>query len=83
MLKKKSILSNPITLEGHRGTTDEFATIPIHLVLFSVTLVELAKSISIHFLILPSHLFFCMPLLLLSYIVSCKTDFAKPKDLET
>ena len=29
-----SILFYPITLEGHRGTTDEFATIPFHLVLF-------------------------------------------------
>ena len=30
-----SILFYPITLEGRRGTTDEFATIPFHLVLFS------------------------------------------------
>ena len=34
----------PITLEGRRGTTDEFATIPFHLDLFSAALVELAKS---------------------------------------
>ena len=40
-----------ITLEGRQGTTDEFATIPFHLVLFSATLVELAKSIPVHSLI--------------------------------
>ena len=31
----------PITLEGRRGTTDEFATIPFHLDLFSAALVEI------------------------------------------
>ena len=45
----------PITLEGRRGTTDEFATIPFHLDLFSAALVELAKSIPVHSLILSSH----------------------------
>ena len=44
-----SIVFYPITLEGRRGTTDEFATIPFHLDLFSAALVELAKSISVHF----------------------------------
>ena len=34
-----SILFHPITLEGCRGTTDEFATIPFHLDLFSAALV--------------------------------------------
>ena len=53
-----SILFYPITLEGRRGTTDEFATIPFHLDLFSAALVELAKSIQVHSLILSSHLVF-------------------------
>ena len=57
-----SILFYPITFEGCRGTTDEFATVPFHLVLFSAALVELAKSIPVHSLILSSHLFFCLPL---------------------
>ena len=34
------------------GITDDFATIPFHLVLFSAALVELAKIISVHSLIL-------------------------------
>ena len=46
--KNCSILFYPITLEGRRGITDEFTTIPIHLVLFSAALVELAKSIPVH-----------------------------------
>ena len=62
-----SILFYPITLEGRRGTTDEFATIPFHLDLFSAALVELAKSIPVHSLILSSHLFFCLPFFLFSF----------------
>ena len=43
--------------DGHRATTDEFATIPFHLVLFSAALVELTNSIPVHSFILSSHLF--------------------------
>ena len=78
-----SILFYPITLEVRRGTTDEFATIPFHLDLFSAALVELAKSIPVHSLILSSHLFFCLPLFLFSFTVPCRIVFAKPEDLET
>ena len=78
-----SILFYPITLEGRRGTTDEFATIPFHLDLFSAALVELAKSIRDHSLILSSHLFFCLPLFLFPFTVPCRIVFAKPEDLET
>ena len=78
-----SILFYPINLEGRRGTTDEFATIPFHLDLFSAALVELAKSIPVHSLILSSHLFFCLPLFLFPFTVPCRIVFAKPEDLET
>ena len=44
-----SIIFYPITLEGRRGTTDEFAKIPFHLDLFSAALGELAKSIPVYF----------------------------------
>ena len=77
------ILFYPITLEGRRGTTDEFATIPFHFVLFSAALVELAKSIPVHSLILSSHLFFCPSLFLFPFTVPCRIVFAKPEDLET
>ena len=75
------LLFYPITLEGRRGTTDEFATIPFHLDLFSAALVELAKSIPAHSLILSSHLFFCLPLF--PFTMLCRIIFAKPEDLET
>ena len=78
-----SILFYPITLEGRQGTTDEFATIPFHLGLFSAALVELAKSIPVLSLILSSHLFFCLPLFLFPFTVPCRMVFAKPEDLET
>ena len=81
--RNNSILFYPITLEGRRGTTDEFATIPFHLDLFSAALVELAKSIPVHSLILSSHLFFCLPLFLFPFTVPCRIVFAKPEDLET
>ena len=77
------ILFYPITLEGCRGTTDEFAKIPFHLDLFSAALVELAKSIPVQSLILSSHLFFCLPLFLFPFTVPCRNVFAKPEDLET
>ena len=54
ILKIYSILNYPIILEGRRGTKDEFATIPFHLVLFSAALAELANSIPVHSLILLS-----------------------------
>ena len=78
-----SILFYPITLEGRGRTTDEFATFPFHLVRFSAALVELAKSIPVHSLILSSHLFFCLPLLLIPFTVPCRIVFTKPEVLGT
>ena len=56
---------------------------PFHLVLLSALPVELAKYIPVHSLILSTHLFFCLPLLLFLFTVSCRIVFAKPEDLET
>ena len=81
LYNKRFILFYPITLEGRRGTTYDFATTPFHLILFSDALVELAKSIPVHSLILSSHLFFCLPLF--PFTVPCRIVFAKPEDLET
>ena len=64
------------------GAPDEFATIPFHLVMFSAALLEVTKSIPVHSLILSSHLFFCLPLILFPFIVLCRIVFAKPEDLE-
>ena len=78
-----SILFYLITLEDRRGTTDEFAKNPLHLVLFSAVLVELAKCIPVHSLMLFSHLYFCLPLFLFPFTVPCRIVFAKPEVLET
>ena len=77
------ILLYSITSESRRGTTDEFTTIPFHFVLFSAALVELAKSIPVHSLILSFHLFFCLPHFLFPITVPCRFVFAKSEDLET
>ena len=58
-------LDLPVVIKGggHRGTTDKFATIPFHLVLFSAALVKFTNSSPVHSLILSFHLFLCLPLL--------------------
>ena len=56
------------TLEGRWGSTDEFATIPFYLVLFSAALVELVTSNPSQSLILSSYLFSSLPLLLFSLL---------------
>ena len=61
--------------------TDDFSTIPFHLVLGSSELVELAKSIPVHSLILAFRLF-SLHLLLFPFIVLCRIVFAKPVDLQ-
>ena len=69
-----------MNLEGPWGTSDEFATIPFHLILFSAALVELAK-IPVHSLIIvfPS-LFLSTSSSLFPFPVPCRIVFAKPKD---
>ena len=69
-----SILFYPLTLEGRRGTTGEFATIPFQPFLFSAALAEMAKSISVQSLMLSSYLFFCLPLFLFPSTVACLQD---------
>ena len=73
----------PVTLQRRWGTTDYFAVIPFHLVLFSAVLTELTKLSLVHSLRLSFHLFFCLHLLLFPFIVLCRFGFAKLEDLET
>ena len=56
----QSSLFYPITLRDRWGTTYAFATFLFNSVMASADLVELAKSIPVHALILSSHLF-CLP----------------------
>ena len=74
---------NPHNLGRLLVIPDDFATIPFHLVLFSTALLELAKSIPVHSLILSLSLFSLLPLLLFPFIVLYRIVFAKPEDLLT
>ena len=69
--------------EGRRGTTDDFATSFFHIPLFSTALWDLANSRPVHSLMLSSHLFLCLPCLLLPFTVSCKMVLARPDERET
>ena len=49
---------------------------------FPAALRESPNPIPVHSLILSSHLFFCLPLLLAPFTVPCRIVFAMPEDLE-
>ena len=76
------ISSQSLNLGGCRGTTDAVATIPFHPSLSSAALRESPNPIPFHSLMLSSHLFFCLPLLLAPFTVPCRIVFAMPEDLE-
>ena len=67
---------------GRRGTTDDVATIPFHPSLSSAALRESPNPIPVHSLMLSSHLFFCLPLLLVPFTVPCRIVFVMLEDLE-
>ena len=69
-------------LGGRRGTTDGVATISFHLSLFSTAFRISPNSIPVHFLMLSSHLFFCLPLFLAPFTVLCRIVFAMPEALK-
>ena len=51
--------------------------------LFSTALWDLAHSRPVHFLMLSSHLFFCLPCLLPAFTGLCKMVFARPDERAT
>ena len=69
--------------EGRWSTTDDFETSFLHSSLFSTALWDLANSRPVHFLMLSSHLFLCLPCLLPLFTVPCKLDLAKSNERET
>ena len=76
------ISSQSLNLGGRRSTTDDVATIPFHPSLSSAALRESPNPIPDHSLMLSSHLFFCLSLLLASFTVPCRIVYAMPEDLE-
>ena len=69
--------------EGRWGTTDDFTPSVLHSSLLSTALWNLVNSRHVHFLILPPHLFFCLPCLLPPFTVPYKMDLARPDEWET
>ena len=53
--------ADPLTARVVGDTTDDFTTSFLHLSLFSIALWDLANSRPVHSLMLPSHLFLCLP----------------------
>ena len=62
--------------------TLDVATLPFHHSLSSAALRESPNPIPVQSLMLSSHLFFCLPLLLAPFTVPCRIVFAMPGDLE-
>ena len=76
------ISSQSLNLGGRRGTTDDIATIAFHPSLSSAALRESPSPIPVHSLMLSSHFFFCLPLLLAPFTVPCRIVFAMLEELE-
>ena len=72
-----------LNCEGHRGTTDDFATSFLHFPLFFTALWDLPNSGPVHSLMLSSHLFLCPPCLLPPFTVPCKMVLARLDERET
>ena len=70
------IPSQSLNLGGRRGTTNDVAAIPFHPSLSSAALRESPNPFPVHSLMLSSHLFFCLPLLLAPFTVPCRIVFA-------
>ena len=69
--------------EDSWGTTDDFATSFLHFSLFSTALWDLPISRPLYSLMMSSHLFLCLPCLLLPFTVPCKMVLARPDERET
>ena len=76
------ISSQYLNIGGRQGTTYDVATLLFNHSLSSAALRETPNSIPVHSLMLSSHLFFCLPLLLAPFTVPCRIVFAMPEDLE-
>ena len=69
--------SQSLYLGGRQGIADDVAAIPFHYSLSSAALRESPNHIPIHSLMLSSHLFFCLPLLLAPFTVHCRICHAR------
>ena len=63
---------------GRWGTRDVFYSSFLHFPLFSTAVWDLTNSRPVHFLMLSSHLFFCLPCLLPPFTVPCWMVLTRP-----
>ena len=69
--------------EGCWDATDDFTPSFLHFSVFSTALWDLANSGPVHFLMLSSHLFLCLPCLLPPFTVPWKMILARPDEWKT
>ena len=69
--------------EGPWDTIDDFTTSFLHFSLFSTALWNFTNSRSVHFLMLSSHLFFCLSRLLPPFTVLCEMVLARAEERKT
>ena len=83
--KKNFASISGLNQEGRWGITDDFSTSFLHFSQFSTALWDLPNFRPVHSLtlMLSSHLFLCLPCLLLPFTVPCKMVFARPDERET
>ena len=72
-----------LNCEGRWGTTDDFATSFLHFSLFSTAVWDFLNSRPVYCLMLPSHLFLCLPCLLPPCIAPCKMVLTRPDERKT
>ena len=70
-----------LSLVGRWGTKDDRATTVLHSSLFSAFRRASPNFNPVHSVMLSSHLFFCLPLLLPPCTLPCRIIFASPVDL--
>ena len=71
----------PVVLVDRWGATDDLATSSLHSSHLSVFLMAASSVMPVHSGVLSSHLFFCLPVLLLPCTVPCRIVLASPEDL--
>ena len=74
------LLRRSLNPGGRWGITDDFTTSFLHFPPFSTALWDLANFRPFHSLMLPSHLFLCLPCLLPPFTAPCKTVLARPDE---
>ena len=71
-----------LSLDGRLCTTDDISSMRLHPTLSSTALTDSQNSSPVQSLMLSSHLFLCLPLLLVPLTVPCRVVLAMPEALE-